>query len=108
MEVLKMDRGFTVRSKNQVGQSLTEYTIILALVGVAALAGTAYLGGAIKAKISAVAGSVAGARQADIDREERRSEQAFKGASDSASEVSGMSIETNGPGREVIEKESLR
>jgi Flp pilus assembly pilin Flp len=103
-----MDKAFTVSSSNEVGQSLTEYTIILALVGVAALAGTAYLGGAIKAKISAVAGSVAGARQADIEREEKRSEQAFKGASESASEVSGMSIETNGPGREVIEKEPLR
>ena len=103
-----MNKPFTVRSSNQGGQSLTEYTIILALVGVAALAGTAYLGGAIKAKISAVAGSVAGAKQADIDREEKRSEQAFKGASESAAEVSGMSIETNGPGREVIERESLR
>lgn len=103
-----MKNHYLDKKRKQSGQSLTEYTIILALVGVAALAGTAYLGGAIKAKISAIAGSVAGAKQSDIDKEEKRSEQAFKGASESASEVSGMSIETNGPGREVIEKESLR
>jgi Flp pilus assembly pilin Flp len=93
---------------SQAGQSLAEYTIILGLVGVAALAGAAYLGGAIKGKISAIAGSVAGASTADIAAQERKSIKAFKGAAESAASVSGMRVETDGAGREVIEREDLK
>lgn len=94
--------------KRELGQSLAEYTIILSLVGIATLAGTAYLGAAIKAKISALTGSVAGVTESEVSREEERAQKAFKGASESASGVSGMRIETNGKGREIIDSEELK
>ena len=95
-------------AKNERGQSLAEYTIILSLIGVAALAGTAYLGASIKAKISALTGTVAGVSSADINQEEEKSQKAFQAASQSSSQVSGMKIETKGNGKEVIDSETLK
>lgn len=93
---------------SESGQSLAEYTIILALIGVAAVAGTAYLGTAIKGKISSIAGTVSGATSSEIDAQDEMSRKAFKRASESASSVSGMKIETKrGKGREVIDKEDI-
>ena len=103
--------SFAVRGGrgNQSGQSLAEYTIILALVGVAAVAGTAYLGGAIKGKISSIAGVVSGADNNEIEDQDNLSRKAAKGAADSAASVSGMNIETKaGKGREVFDKEDLK
>jgi Flp pilus assembly pilin Flp len=94
--------------RRESGQSLAEYTIILSLVGIATLAGTAYLGAAIKAKISALTGSVAGVKESEITREDERAQKAFRGASESAASVSGMKIETKGKGREIIGNEELK
>jgi Flp pilus assembly pilin Flp len=104
----KKGSGAPAQSKES-GQSLAEYTIIMALVGVAAIAGTAYLGTAIKAKISSIAGTVSGASSSEIEAQDELSRKAFRGASESAASVSGMKVETKrGKGREVLDREDIQ
>ncbi len=95
-------------SSGERGQGLAEYTIVLSLVGVAALAGMAFLGGALKSKITALTGSVVGVSEEEIERQEQSGKKAFAGAVKSSSSVSGMKIETRGDGKETLDEESLR
>lgn len=55
--------------KNESGQGLTEYAVVLSLVAVAAIATTALFGGAIKSKISSIAGAVSGNKDQKEDAE---------------------------------------
>ncbi len=48
------------RLKNESGQGMTEYIIIVALIAVAAIATMSFFGGTIKTKFARIAGNIAG------------------------------------------------
>ncbi len=76
-------------SKNQKGQSLTEYAVILSLVAVASIAAMALFGGAIKAKIASLAGAIAGQKISEIEKSEGLAKKAAKDANKNASDIKG-------------------
>ncbi len=53
-------RNLKRRLKNESGQGMTEYIIIVALIAVAAIATMSFFGGTIKTKFSNIAGRIAG------------------------------------------------
>ncbi len=75
--------------QKESGQSLTEYAIILSLVAVAAVAATAFFGGAIKGKIAALAGVIAGQEASKITDAEKKAKNAAEKAQKNAGKVNG-------------------
>lgn len=90
------------------GQGLAEYTIVLSLVGVATLAGAAFLGSAIRSKITAITGSVAGVESSSIEENEKQALESYRLSQESSRSVSGMRIKTKGHGKETIDEQDLR
>jgi Flp pilus assembly pilin Flp len=93
------------------GQGLTEYAVVLSLVAVAAIAATAFFGGAVKSRIAALAGAIAGESQQSITDHNNASLNAAKNAGLAASKVGGMKLEHTGnsaaAGAEIIDDVSL-
>lgn len=88
-----MQKGKLLR-KDQCGQGLTEYAVILCLVAVASIAAMALFGGAVKAKIAGLTGAVAGRSAAEIDKTNDTGKSIAKDAADKAKDVKGnMSID---------------
>ncbi len=77
------------RSNIQKGQGLTEYAILLSLVAVASIAATAFFGGAIKGKIAALSGAIAGQNINKIEAAEQKAQLAAEKAQENASQISG-------------------
>ncbi len=46
--------------KSQRGQGLTEYAVVLSLVALVAITGMSFFGGAIRSKITSIAGALVG------------------------------------------------
>jgi Flp pilus assembly pilin Flp len=96
---------------SQRGQGLTEYAVVLSLVAVAAIAATAFFGGAVKSRIAALAGAVAGESQQSISAQNKAALQAAKNAGQAARKVGGMKLEHSGnsvsSGAEIIDDVSL-
>ncbi|WP_186645149.1 Flp family type IVb pilin [Fluviispira vulneris] len=91
--------------KTEKGQGLTEYAIILSLIAVASIAATAFFGGAIKAKIAALAGAISGQDIAKINESEKKSKSAADKAQKNASTVTGnTSIKKD---EDIFDKETL-
>lgn len=98
---------FSVKTSER-GQGLTEYAIVLSLVAVAAIAATAFLGGAVKSRIAGLTGAIAGVDVAAIEEANSRAKTAASRASEAASSVNGMDIRHGGSsaegGAEVIDE----
>lgn len=75
--------------KDQKGQGLTEYAVILSLVAVASIAGMALFGGAVKGKIASLSGAVAGQKESEVTAADNKSKNAAKEAAKRASSVKG-------------------
>lgn len=97
--------------RSQRGQGLTEYAVVLSLVAVAAIAATAFFGGAVKARIAALASAVAGDTQQNVSSANNTAIKAARNASQASQKVGGMKIEHSGAsagsGAEVIDDVSL-
>ncbi|WP_158999579.1 hypothetical protein [Pigmentibacter ruber] len=96
-----------MQSKNNLesGQSLTEYAIILSLVAVAAVAATAFFGGAIKGKIASLAGVIAGQDVSKVSDSEKKAKNSAEKAQKNAGKVSGnTSINQD---EDIFDSESL-
>ncbi len=101
----------TKHTSGQRGQGLTEYAVVLSLVAVAAIAATAFFGGAVKARIAALAAAVAGDTQQNVTNANNAALNASRNAAQTAQKVGGMRIEHSGTsasaGAEVIDDVSL-
>ena len=62
--------------KNQSGQGLTEYAVILSLVAVASIAGMALFGGAVKGKIASLSGAIAGQKESEVTNSDTKAKNA--------------------------------
>lgn len=82
-------KGKHMQKQKESGQSLTEYAIILSLVAVAAVAATAFFGGAIKGKIASLAGVIAGQETAKISAAESKAINSAEKAQKNAAKVNG-------------------
>jgi Flp pilus assembly pilin Flp len=100
-----------IRFGKQSGQGLTEYAVVLSLVAVAAIAATAFFGGAVKARIAALASAVAGDTQQSITASNNTAVKAARNAAQASKKVGGMRIEHSGSnagdGAEVIDDVGL-
>ncbi|APJ04076.1 hypothetical protein [Silvanigrella aquatica] len=76
-------------NSRELGQGLTEYAVILCLIAIASIAATALFGGAIKAKISSLAGAIAGQDSNLVIESEKKATSAAKKALKNASSVTG-------------------
>lgn len=74
---------------DQKGQGLTEYAVILSLVAVASIAGMAFFGGAVKGKIAALSGAIAGQKESDVAEADRKAKNSAKEAAKRAAKVQG-------------------
>ena len=83
------NRGEHMKLKDQNGQGLTEYAVILSLVAVASIAGMALFGGAVKGKIAALSGAVAGQKESEITASDNKAKNAAKEAAKRAENVKG-------------------
>jgi Flp pilus assembly pilin Flp len=96
---------------NQKGQGLTEYAVVLSLVAVAAIAATAFFGGAVKARIAALAAAVAGDTQQSVTSANKTAVRAARNANEASQKVGGMRVEHSGSssadGAEVIDDVTL-
>ncbi len=96
---------------SQRGQGLTEYAVVLSLVAVAAIAATAFFGGAVKARIAALAGAVAGDSQQSVNAANKTAVKAARNAGEASKKVGGMTIDHSGSsagdGAEVIDDVTL-
>jgi Flp pilus assembly pilin Flp len=96
---------------SQRGQGLTEYAVVLSLVAVAAIAATAFFGGAVKARIAALAAAVAGDTQQSVSNANKTAVKAARNANEASQKVGGMRIEHSGTssadGAEVIDDVTL-
>lgn len=93
------------KNKNEIGQGLTEYAVILSLIAVASIAATAFFGGAIKSKIASLAGAIAGQDISKINESEKKANIAAEKAQKNASKVSGnTSIKQN---EDIFDSENL-
>ncbi|BBH53489.1 Flp family type IVb pilin [Fluviispira sanaruensis] len=91
--------------KEEKGQGLTEYAIILSLIAVASIAATAFFGGAIKAKIAALAGAISGQDSKIVNEAEKKANSAAEKAQKNASTVTGnTSIKKD---EDIFDKEAL-
>lgn len=75
--------------KDQNGQGLTEYAVILSLVAVASIAGMALFGGAVKGKIASLSGAIAGQKESEVTATDNKSKNAAKEAAKRAAKVKG-------------------
>ncbi len=75
--------------RDEKGQGLTEYAVILSLVAVASIAGMALFGGAIKGKLASLSGAVAGQKLSEVTSADNKSINAAKEASKRAAKVKG-------------------
>jgi Flp pilus assembly pilin Flp len=83
---------FIRKFKRETGQGLTEYAIILSVISVAAIITTTLFGGAIKSKISALTGAIAGQQQEDIKNTEEKAFQRAREAKKDADQNNGMEL----------------
>jgi len=90
--------------QSQKGQGLTEYAVILSVVAVAAIAGMALFGGALKARVASLSGAVAGQREADIEASDKVSKKAAKEAQNQAKKVDGT---TTVDGADIFDSKSF-
>ncbi|WGL60196.1 hypothetical protein QEJ31_01080 [Pigmentibacter sp. JX0631] len=91
--------------KSELGQSLTEYAIILSLVAVAAVAATAFFGGAIKGKIASLAGVIAGQDVSKVSDAEKKAKNSAEKAQKNAGKVNGNTSITQDD--DIFDSESL-
>ena len=78
-----------MKVKKQSGQGLTEYAVLLSLVAVASIAGMALFGGAVKGKIAALSGAVAGQKESEVTAADNKAKNSAKEASKRAAKVKG-------------------
>ncbi len=74
---------------NESGQGLTEYAVVLCLVAIASIGGMALFGGAVKGKLAALTGAVAGSSENDVAAAEKESKNAAAKAKEKAAKVKG-------------------
>jgi len=77
------------KSHKESGQGLTEYAVVLSLVAVASIAGMAFFGGAIKARMASLSGAIAGQSESEISATDKKAKKAAQEASKRASRVKG-------------------
>jgi len=75
--------------KNESGQGLTEYAVILSLVAIASIAAMAFFGGAIKGKIASLSGAIAGQKESEVTEADNKSKNSAKEAAKRAEKVRG-------------------
>ncbi len=78
-----------MKQKKEIGQGLTEYAVILSLVAIASIAGMALFGGAVKGKIAALSGAIAGQKESEITATDNKAKNSAKEAAKRASKVKG-------------------
>lgn len=86
------------------GQGLTEYAVVLSLVAIASIGSMAFFGGAIKGKIAALSGAVAGQSVADVTASDQKAQKAAKEASKRASNIHGNTAITD---KDIFDQQNL-
>ncbi|MEN9529473.1 MAG: hypothetical protein RI932_1346 [Pseudomonadota bacterium] len=81
-----------LRMKNQKGQSLTEYAILLSVVAVASITVTALFGATLKSKIASLGAAISGKSASEISTLEKQSQGQADDAGKAAREVDGMQV----------------
>lgn len=81
-----------MKRKNQSGQGLTEYAILLSVVAVASIAVTALFGAALKSKIASLGAAIAGQSAQNVSTFEKQAQQKSDEAKKAAEFVDGMEI----------------
>ena len=94
--------------RRQAGQGLTEYAILVSLVGVACIAAMALFGGALQGRISSLVAAVAGEERSKIEEGNTTARNASEKLRTRSKNISGMKVNTDQAGGEVIDTESLQ
>lgn len=94
--------------KQQKGQSLTEYAVVLSLVAVAAISVMAFFGAALKSKVAAITGAIAGHDKKAVSQAEKQAAKASDKAAAASQQVDGMRIGLDGDASEVIDSVQLK
>lgn len=79
------------RILGEKGQGLTEYAVLLCLIGVSSIAVVSYFGASIKSKLTSIAYAISG-NKAESDNSKKHADTAAKAAQTNADLVSGMEI----------------
>lgn len=99
-------RRFAAASER--GQGLTEYAILISLVGVACIAAMALFGGALQGRLSSLVAAIAGEDRARIEEGNATARNASEKLRSRSKKVDGMKVNTDQTGGEVIDSESLQ
>jgi len=86
------------------GQGLTEYAVVLSLVAIASIASMAFFGGAIKGKVAALSGAIAGQSIADVTAADQKAQKSAKEAAKRASDIKGNTSITN---KDLFDQQNL-
>jgi pilus assembly protein Flp/PilA len=92
--------------RNQKGQALTEYAILVGLVAIASVAAMAFFGAALRGRIASLVSVIAGDSTENVDRAERSAKAASEALRNRLGEVDGMTVQTGSNG-EVLDKATL-
>lgn len=96
------------QSASQRGQGLTEYAVLISLVGVACIAAMALFGGALQGRISSLVAAIAGEDRARIEEGNATARSASEKLRTRSKKVDGMKVNTDQASGEVIDNESLQ
>ncbi len=91
-------------TNSESGQGLTEYAVVLCLVAIASIGGMALFGGAVKGKLAALTGAVAGKKKEEVNSADNMAKSAATKATEKASKVKGN---TTIDGGDTFDIESL-
>jgi Flp pilus assembly pilin Flp len=92
----------------QRGQGLTEYAVLVSLVGVACIAAMALFGGALRGRIASLVAAVAGEDAAVVEEGNAIAKKASEKVRSRAKVVDGMKVSTDTSSGEIIETENLQ
>jgi Flp pilus assembly pilin Flp len=81
-----------MKNKQESGQGLTEYAVLVSVVAVASIAVTALFGAALKSKIASLGAAIAGKSSTDVSSFEKQAQQKADAARKAAEDVDGMQV----------------
>ena len=100
--------SFDLSKPTERGQGLTEYAVLISLVGVACIAAMALFGGALQGRISSLVAAIAGEDRSRIEEGNATARSASEKLRTRSKKVDGMKVNTDQTSGEVIDTESLQ
>lgn len=101
-------RPLDLSKPTERGQGLTEYAVLISLVGVACIAAMALFGGALQGRISSLVAAIAGEDRSRIEEGNATARSASEKLRTRSKKVDGMKVNTDQTSGEVIDTESLQ